>query len=349
MIATNASGMRAIKYGAMRDYVLGLEVVLASGEVIKVGTSTLKNSSGYQLERLFVGSEGTLGHNHRGDPAHRPQGQEGRHDPGRLRSPWSWPGNAYPRSSPSPCIPSAIELMDSTCIKAVNKTVKAGFPDVEASVHDRGRRRAGDGGEGGSGGAGRYARRWGRRAWSFPLTRSKWPNGPTAGRASCPRCPAMGEGFVSVSLADDMAVPISKIPDAVVAFQAIAKRNGVIVGTYGHAADGNLHTKMLLDPTSEEYWRRGEKAVGRDIRRGHLPWRNGHRRAWGGHIQGALHAQGAPAGTGDHAPLEARHGPQQHPQPREDDGLGGEHHPQVALSLPEVRGLGYAHPRDSTR
>jgi glycolate oxidase len=71
-----------------------------------------------------------------------------------------------------------------------------------------------------------------------------------------------GAGFVSVSLADDMAVPISKIPDAVVAFQAIAKRNGVIVGTYGHAADGNLHTKMLLDPTSEDYWQRGEKAVG---------------------------------------------------------------------------------------
>ncbi|MBM4237361.1 MAG: FAD-binding oxidoreductase, partial [Euryarchaeota archaeon] len=61
MVATNASGMRAIKYGATRDYVLGLEVVLASGEVIRTGTKTIKNSSGYQLERLFVGSEGTLG------------------------------------------------------------------------------------------------------------------------------------------------------------------------------------------------------------------------------------------------------------------------------------------------
>ncbi|HNU36507.1 MAG TPA: FAD-linked oxidase C-terminal domain-containing protein, partial [Methanomassiliicoccales archaeon] len=72
----------------------------------------------------------------------------------------------------------------------------------------------------------------------------------------------LGDQLVSVSLADDMAVPISKIPDAVVAFHRIAEENQVIVGTYGHAADGNLHTKMLLDPCSEDSWRRGERAVG---------------------------------------------------------------------------------------
>ena len=70
-----------------------------------------------------------------------------------------------------------------------------------------------------------------------------------------------GDKLVSVSLADDMAVPISKIPDAVVAFQGIAERNKVVIGTYGHAADGNLHTKMLLDPESELSWRNGENAV----------------------------------------------------------------------------------------
>jgi len=72
----------------------------------------------------------------------------------------------------------------------------------------------------------------------------------------------LGDQLVSVSLADDMAVPISKIPEAVVAFHKIAEDNQVIVGTYGHAADGNLHTKMLLDPCSEDSWKRGERAVG---------------------------------------------------------------------------------------
>ncbi len=60
-ISTNAGGMRAVKYGVTRDYVRGLEVALASGEIIEVGGKVVKNSSGYSLKDLIVGSEGTLG------------------------------------------------------------------------------------------------------------------------------------------------------------------------------------------------------------------------------------------------------------------------------------------------
>ena len=60
-IMTNAGGMRAVKYGVTRDYVMALTVVLPSGEIVKLGSRTTKNSSGYSLKDLMIGSEGTLG------------------------------------------------------------------------------------------------------------------------------------------------------------------------------------------------------------------------------------------------------------------------------------------------
>jgi glycolate oxidase len=60
-VMTNAGGMRAIKYGVTRDYVLGMEVVLASGDILEVGGKVVKNSSGYTIKNLLIGSEGTLG------------------------------------------------------------------------------------------------------------------------------------------------------------------------------------------------------------------------------------------------------------------------------------------------
>jgi glycolate oxidase len=260
MVATNASGMRAIKYGAIRDYVLGLEVVLASGQVIKVGTRTLKNSSGYQLERLFVGSEGTLGIITEATLRIAPKAKKAAMIVAAFDT-LEKAGRCVSQIIAKPLIPSAIELMDSTCIKAVNKTVKAGFPDSEAlcmievdgepsAVEDESKTVQAICSEVGAISV---------ECSADPKQMAKWTYGRKSIMSSLSR---YGEGFVSVSLADDMAVPISKIPEAVVAFHKTAEKFGVIVGTYGHAGDGNLHTKMLLDPTSEDNWQRGEKAVG---------------------------------------------------------------------------------------
>lgn len=262
MVATNASGMRAVKYGGTRDYVLGLEVVLPTGEIIEVGTRTLKNASGYQLERFFVGSEGTLGIITKVTLRIVPK-------PKKMAmilagfDTLEKAGKCVSALIAKPLLPSAVELMDSTCIRAVNKAINAGLPDVAAlcmievdgdpkvvadelvevmkvaeSIGAIGLQQSDD-----------------------PAQMAKWTNSRKSVMSALSR---YGAGLVSVSLADDMAVPISKIPIAVVEFGKIAEKYGVIIGTYGHAADGNLHTKMLLNPESPESWRHGEMAV-RDI------------------------------------------------------------------------------------
>jgi glycolate oxidase len=260
MVATNASGMRAIKYGATRDYVLGLEVVLPTGDVIHTGTRTLKNSSGYQIDRLMVGSEGTLGivAEITLKLAFKPKASamtlaafNSLEDAGRCVS------NIIAR----PLMPSAIELMDSVCIKAVNKCMNIGLPECEAicmievdghpvAVDDELKI------------VEEICKQSGAVSTEASKDKKRIDYWTYARKAIMPALSRYGEKFVSVALADDMSVPISKIPEAVVAFQKIAANNGVIVGTYGHSADGNLHTKMLVEPTSEDSWKRGEKAVG---------------------------------------------------------------------------------------
>jgi glycolate oxidase len=260
MVATNASGMRAIKYGATRDYVLGLEVVLSDGTIMKVGTNTIKNSSGYQLERLFVGSEGTLGIITEVTLRIAPKPKRQSMIMAAFDT-LEGAGTCVSRLIATPVLPSATELMDRTCIQAVNKTVNADLPDCEAlcmievdgeaEVVEREMEMVT-----------KVANQVGAisvEQTSDPIKMARWTNARKSVMSALSR---YGENLVSVSLADDMAVPISRIPEAVKAFQEIAKRNDVIIGTYGHAADGNLHTKMLVDPVSQTSWAHGEMAVG---------------------------------------------------------------------------------------
>jgi len=259
MVATNASGMRAIKYGATRDYVLGLEVVLPTGKVIKCGTHTLKNSGGYQLEKLFVGSEGTLGiiteitlkiialpKSQKVALVTFDKVEEA--------------GQAISNIIAHPVIPSSMEIMDNTTITAVNKGADANLPDVGAIliIETDGPieevRREMDHIE-------KICRESG--ASTIEITEDaavygKWHN---ARKSVLPALGRYRPDLKIVSLADDMAVPISKIAQAVIAFKEISDRNDIIVATYGHASDGNLHTKFLLDPTKKEDWARAETTV----------------------------------------------------------------------------------------
>ncbi len=259
MVACNASGMKAVKYGATRDYVLGLTFVTADGQIVRAGTRTLKDSSGYQLARLMVGSEGTLGviTEVTLKIAARPK------DSAMVLA--AFPdlesaGRCVAAIIAKPLIPSSLELMDRVSIDAVNKALGNPLPDCQAlclievdgepEVVDKELKVVAE-----------VARAEG--ADDVVPTRDKALMGRwnASRKAIMTSLAALRPGHSSVSLADDMVLPISQIPAAVAAYQEIADRNDVTVATYGHAADGNLHTKMLLDPCDADSWRRGEKAV----------------------------------------------------------------------------------------
>ncbi|MDR0524160.1 MAG: FAD-binding oxidoreductase [Candidatus Methanoplasma sp.] len=260
MVATNASGMRAVKYGATRDFVLGLTFVRADGEIVRAGTRTIKDSSGYQLARLMCGSEGTLG----------------------VITEITFKITTKPKKSASclcgfdtvdaagrciagiiarPLIPASCELLDSVSIEAVNKARGNPLPDckaiciveVDGETDEVIRRDL------------KIVEEVAGETGAVSVTPSfdskeiaRWTD---ARKSVMTSLSALKPGYSSVSLADDMGVPVSKVPDAVRAFQEIAARNRVTIATYGHASDGNLHTKMLIDPTDKDEWERGVKAV----------------------------------------------------------------------------------------
>ncbi|MEW5760211.1 MAG: FAD-binding oxidoreductase [Candidatus Thermoplasmatota archaeon] len=256
MVATNASGMKAIKYGATRDYVLGLEVVLPNGKIVRVGTKTLKNSSGYQLEKLFIGSEGTLcvitEITLRLLPMPRSRA-------GALISFSSIKnaGEFVSKIISFPIIPAAIEIMDRVCIKAVNKTMATNFPEDEAILIIEV-----DGSEEEVKENISIIEKIGTQdKIEVSMDNNvidKWLDGRKA------VMPALSRGIentVSVSLVDDLAMPISKLAETMEMIQKISNKYGIIIAIYGHAGDGNLHTKFLVDPTNIKVWKTSEKAI----------------------------------------------------------------------------------------
>jgi glycolate oxidase len=257
MIAVNASGMRAIKYGATRDYVLGLDIVFPHGKV-RFGGKTIKNSAGYQVERLIVGSEGTLGIITEATLRIAPLPEK------RAIAVASFDdvikaGEAVATLIAQRMLPSGLEIMDKVCIQAVKKSMKIDLPDAEAILLIE------------VDGPANIVSSSIEKIVSmlreytvnieFTDDDKKMLKLWEGRKGVLPSLSRYGDDMVSVSLADDMCVPISKIPFAIREFQRIASKYGIIIGTYGHAGDGNLHTKVLINPLKDEQWIKAEKAV----------------------------------------------------------------------------------------
>ena len=260
MVSTNASGMRAVKYGATRDYVLGLTYVKADGEIVRAGTRTIKDSSGYQLARLMCGSEGTLGIITEITLKLTTKPKKSAYCLCTFNSVHE-AGKCIAALIAKPMIPASCELMDDVSIRAVNKARGNPVPDCEAlcifeadgetdEVVSRDLKIIED-----------VARESGAVSITPSYDQKQIDLWTDARKSIMAALSVLMPGFCSVSLADDMGVPISKVPIAVKAFKDISEKYKITIATYGHAGDGNLHTKMLVNPEDPDEWERAVKAT----------------------------------------------------------------------------------------
>lgn len=259
-IANNASGMRAVKYGATRDAVLGMKVVLANGDLVNLGSNTRVSTSCYQLEKLILGSEGTLGIIVEAIlkivplPKFRCLGVAKFN---KLED----AGEAISDIIASGASPSMLELMDNIGITAINKNLNLGLPDVAAIIlfeADGMIREVVDyeietikkilERHNGFGMITSYAVKErtrlyeGRKKLFASLSRYK-------------------EGIICTDLADDMAVPNSKVAECAHKIHEIAERNNVIMAVYGHCGSGVVHTKIMMDVTKKSQWEDAKRVM----------------------------------------------------------------------------------------
>jgi glycolate oxidase len=261
MVATNSSGGKALKYGATRDYVLGMTVVMPTGDAIEVGAKTPKNSGGFQFEKFFCGMEGTLGIiteivTKIAPIARKRAACVASFDD--LEKTGQCVSNIIARG----LIPSQLEIMGETSIKAVNKATGMGLLECagmlliemdghQAVVSDEAEL------------VGQVCKDSGAIAVEFTDDAKRIEELWKGRKQMIPSLSVLQEEYATVMLADDMAVPIYNVPKALAAFEEISNQYDIHIPAYGHAGDGNLHTKVLMDPTNKEHWRQAEEAVTR--------------------------------------------------------------------------------------
>ena len=254
MSATRASGTNAVRYGTMRENVLALEVVTASGEVIRTGTRARKSSAGYDLTRLFVGSEGTLGVITEITLRLYPLPEA------VSAAICSFPGIAEAVATVIQTIQlgvpiARVELLDARTVRAVNQHSKLTlreaplllmeFHGSPASVKEQAETVQAIADE--HGGAG--------FEWAdTPEERTRlWTarhNAYFAGVQSRPGCRC---------ITTDVCVPISRLADAVLASVEEADASGIPYFLVGHVGDGNFHMGYLIDPDDDDERARAEQ------------------------------------------------------------------------------------------
>jgi glycolate oxidase len=248
-LGTNAGGLCCVKYGQTRDSVLGLEVVLADGRVIRTGGKNVKDVAGYALTHLFVGSQGTLGIITEATLRLRVA------PPPRTTMLAFFPtldgaGDAVARIVAAGIDMVTLELLDKPSIAAVDEAFNLGLDrDAEAMLLvESDRPEASALAELDAAVAACEAAGATMTMRAADATEADWLR---QGRRLALRA-LERQGIVRM---EDVGVPRSRVPDLLRAISAIGERHGVRIATFGHAGDGNLHPNFIFDrddPRAEE-------------------------------------------------------------------------------------------------
>jgi len=243
-LATNAGGLRCVKYGVTGDSVLGLEVVLADGRVIRTGRRTVKGVAGYDLTSLFVGSEGTLGVITSATLKLRPRpAVEPVTVVGSFRS-MREAAEAVAGVVRQGLGPSLLELIDQNTIRAINEWKNMGLDgDVAAMLVAQA-----DGVDARDCAAALLAQFEAAGADSVAISGDSQEAAQLleVRRLAFPAAERLGQCLV-----EDVAVPRSRLPEMFGRLEQIAARHRVRVLTVAHAGDGNLHPVFVFDPTAD--------------------------------------------------------------------------------------------------
>jgi glycolate oxidase len=240
-LSTNSGGLCCVKYGVTTDYVLGLEVVLASGEVLRTGRRTVKGVAGYDLTRLFVGSEGTLGVITEATLMLRPAAQE----PLTVAAVFPDPAAAAGAVSAivaSGVAPSLLEFMDRTSLHAVNAMFSLGFDqDAGALVLAQS--------DAGPVQAQRDIDLLSKLFADAGATEVVVAEDAQEGELllAARRQVLVAFERMGTTLIDDVCVPRDRLAELVERVEAVAASAGVLVAVVGHAGDGNFHPSVVFD------------------------------------------------------------------------------------------------------
>jgi glycolate oxidase len=253
-VATNAGGLCCVKYGVTRDYVLGMQVVTGTGELVRLGRRTAKGVAGYDLTALMVGSEGTLGIitevTVRLRHSRAPQQTVAGYFASAVAA-----GEAVAAVAAAGITPSALELVDRHCLRAVDEWRNMGL-SLEADTVLLGRTDA-------PGPAGDYEAE--TMLSCFDAAGATWSARSTdeqeadalfaARRLAYPALERLGP-----LLTEDICVPVHSMAEMLGRIDAIATRHDTTIANVAHAGDGNLHPLLLTPPNDDEARTRAQAA-----------------------------------------------------------------------------------------